>query len=824
MIVIAAVSSVGVVAGLANWAGFGRVQERVNRVVDLALPDLRDGLLLIDAIHRLRQHAVSFSDVAGEAERRDAHAVLEAEVAAIGSLAGRLAGGDAAALAARRDGLLRALDAEDRQVEEKLALARDFKRDYAALLAVDDAFDAQDFEDAGVAGASEARGERSRLVLVAEDLIGTLYRVAAHSDTDTTAIEQRIGVESRELLERLERLPASPAATVIANGVKTLLPLADGPDSLPNLCRRMETNRQALAAAVGDVSTRLDALSTEASRIADAARDEAEATSRMTQQALADARTGQTIIVPLGFLGTLVVMWIVLGRQVIERLTRLAATTHRLALGELDTPIRVEGGDEISEISESLLRFRQWAIEKREVEDELKATLEDMHLEKSRVEVQAEELVGLAEGLEVERATAVEARRLAQESEDQLRSVLDSVPDAIVIVDRVGLIQSFSPAARRLFGYPAMEAIGRPIEMLMPADTASRHPQYLERYFSAPAGTVVGNGMRQVAGRHANGEMIPLDIALNAAEIGGRPLLIASMRDARERLETEAALRTAKEQAETSLAELHEAQHSLIQAEKLASLGALVAGVAHEINTPISNCLTSASALANATADTVRALGDGGLRKSDLRRYFDEANELARLILSNMHRAAELVSSFKRLSVDQTSEARRPFFLAQCIDDVLFTLQQPLRQQGCAVEVVCPADLVVDGYPGALSQVLTNLVTNALLHAFPPGQPGRIAIRAAAAPADGIGLSFTDDGAGIPRDRLGRIFEPFFTTKRGAGGTGLGLHLVHNLVTTALAGRIAVESEVGRGTVFTITFPRSTPESRTREETDDEQG
>ena len=507
-----------------------------------------------------------------------------------------------------------------------------------------------------------------------------------------------------------------------------------------------------------------------------------------------------------------------------SRITRLTDTTHRLALGELETPIPVEGRDEIAEISESLLRFRQWAIEKREVEEELKAAIDDMQLEKRQVETQAEELVGLAEGLEHERAAAVEARRLAQESEDQLRSVLDSVPDAIVIADRAGVIQSFSPAACRLFGYQAAEAIGRPVTMLMPADTGGRHPQYLERYYSAPADAGVGGGMRQVTARNADGSAIALDVTLNAAVIGGRRLLVASMRDARERLETEAALRAAKEQAEASLAELHEVQHSLIQAEKLASLGTLVAGVAHEINTPIANCLTSASALANGTASTIRALGDGGMRKSELRRHFNEANELARLILSNMHRAADLVSSFKRLSVDQASEARRSFLLVECIDDVLFALQQKLRQQNCAVEVVCPVDLVIDGYPGALSQVLTNLVANALLHAFAPGQSGRIDIRAVLGPADGVSLSFSDNGAGIPRDRLGRIFEPFFTTRRGSGGTGLGLHLVHNLVTTVLAGRIAVGSEVGRGTVFTLTFPRSAPELRTREESVYEQG
>ena len=188
-----------------------------------------------------------------------------------------------------------------------------------------------------------------------------------------------------------------------------------------------------------------------------------------------------------------------------------------------------------------------------------------------------------------------------------------------------------------------------------------------------------------------------------------------------------------------------------------------------------------------------------------------------------MHRAADLVSSFKRLSVDQTSEVRRVFRLHQCIDDVLFTLQPPLRQKCCAVEVDCPDDLEIDGYPGALSQVLTNLVTNVLVHALRPEQPGRISILVVRSPADRVTLSFADNGVGIPKAQLGKIFEPFFTTKRGTGGTGLGLHLVHNLVATALAGRIRVESEDGCGTTFTIVFPRSLPETKTRPEARDDQ-
>jgi signal transduction histidine kinase len=271
-------------------------------------------------------------------------------------------------------------------------------------------------------------------------------------------------------------------------------------------------------------------------------------------------------------------------------------------------------------------------------------------------------------------------------------------------------------------------------------------------------------------------------------------------------------LETSHDELTRAFDDLKAAQGRLVQAEKLASLGGLVAGVAHEINTPISNGLTGASTLANETATIMETLRRGELRKTEVRTYLEAAEELARLILSNMQRAATLVNSFKRLAADQTGAQRRRFNLHQCIEDVLFSFKSQLRLTGHGVDLAAPNDLDIDGYPGALSQVVTNFMTNALVHAFPGDRHGHIIIRATPEPAGMVTMTFSDDGAGVPRDHLGRIFDPFFTTRRGDGGTGLGLHLVHNLVTVTLGGYIQVVSDEGRGTTFTVIFPRTMPE------------
>jgi len=266
-----------------------------------------------------------------------------------------------------------------------------------------------------------------------------------------------------------------------------------------------------------------------------------------------------------------------------------------------------------------------------------------------------------------------------------------------------------------------------------------------------------------------------------------------------------------REEAEQALQRLKEAQESLIQAEKLASLGALVAGVAHEINTPVGIALSSASHLADTTVDVRRLFEEGRIKKSDFQDYITTASEATALILSNCDRAAQLIHGFKQVAVDQTTSERRRFGLKSYMQEVLRSLTPKLRQGQVEVEVDCPDDLELDGYPGALSQVLTNFVMNSVIHGFEAHRGGKIVIQARKLDGDMIELRYRDNGAGMSPDIRNRIFDPFFTTKRGSGGNGLGMHIVFNIVTGSLKGQIAVESELGKGTCFTLLFPRIAP-------------
>ncbi|MBP2291638.1 PAS domain-containing sensor histidine kinase [Azospirillum rugosum] len=292
----------------------------------------------------------------------------------------------------------------------------------------------------------------------------------------------------------------------------------------------------------------------------------------------------------------------------------------------------------------------------------------------------------------------------------------------------------------------------------------------------------------------------------------GEPAVQSVVVDVTREVEAEAALRRSRDAAEQALRELKETQASLIQAEKMASLGQLVAGVAHEVNTPIGITITGASQLVVLIDELAQKHADGTIKRSDFQRFLADGREMARLILANGTRAADLVQSFKMVAVDQSSDERRRFELKSYVDELLRSLRPTYKDlKGLDIAVDSPEGLEFDSYPGALSQVLTNLIINALTHAFTPDRPGRIAITARALTPDIVELEVADDGIGIPTAIQPKIFDPFFTTRRGRGGSGLGLHIVYNLVTGTLRGTIAVTSIPGEGTRFTLRLPRVAP-------------
>jgi signal transduction histidine kinase len=277
------------------------------------------------------------------------------------------------------------------------------------------------------------------------------------------------------------------------------------------------------------------------------------------------------------------------------------------------------------------------------------------------------------------------------------------------------------------------------------------------------------------------------------------------------KVEAEEELRRSKERTEAAYTELRRTQDSLIEAEKLAALGALVAGVAHEVNNPVGISLTVASSLARRCDVLAEELARGELKRSRLTEFVQGNREAAMQLVSNLQRAGELIQSFKQVAVDRSHIERRVFDLKELTEQVIASLRPGLSKSRVALTFTCGPGLRMDSYPGPYGQVITNLVLNAVAHAFEPGQTGSIEIRAAAEDPDHVAISFADDGRGMASEVRRRAFEPFFTTRRGQGGTGLGLHIVHNIITGRLGGRISISSEPGRGTSFRVVIPRAAP-------------
>ena len=248
----------------------------------------------------------------------------------------------------------------------------------------------------------------------------------------------------------------------------------------------------------------------------------------------------------------------------------------------------------------------------------------------------------------------------------------------------------------------------------------------------------------------------------------------------------------------------------LVRAEKLASLGSMVAGIAHELNTPLGNGVMAVSSLRGAIA-TFRNQSEQGLRRSMLNQLLEAMTTGTDIAARNLARAAELVTSFKQVAADQASSQRRSFALHEVTNEIVLTLRPLIRRSEVSIEVQVPEDLWFDSYPGPLGQVLTNLLSNAVTHAFEGRSERRIRIEAEALASGRVGIRVADNGCGIAEDLLLRIFDPFVTTRMGRGGTGLGLHIAHNLVVQVLGGSISVASQPGEGCCFTIELPRKAP-------------
>lgn len=261
-----------------------------------------------------------------------------------------------------------------------------------------------------------------------------------------------------------------------------------------------------------------------------------------------------------------------------------------------------------------------------------------------------------------------------------------------------------------------------------------------------------------------------------------------------------------------ALEQLHTTQKKLIDAEKLSSLGGLVAGVAHEINTPLGLCITMHSYTVDNVKELQKKFDKGEIRKQDFAEFILNLNESLTILGKNLQRAAQLIKSFKQVSEDQVSEHIRKFTVLNYIHEILETLTPKFKNTQHRVQVNCPEDLWMQTYAGALSQVLTNLIMNSLIHAFEQLENGLITLDISEEKGN-ILIHYQDNGPGLDEEAKQKIFEPFYTTKRGAGGTGLGMSLVYNIVNQRLHGEIEIDKESKQGAAYYLTLPKITPES-----------
>lgn len=266
------------------------------------------------------------------------------------------------------------------------------------------------------------------------------------------------------------------------------------------------------------------------------------------------------------------------------------------------------------------------------------------------------------------------------------------------------------------------------------------------------------------------------------------------------------ALKDSNEELLSTLEKLHQFQGQLVESEKMASLGDMVAGVAHEVNTPIGLGVTASTLLSDKLDEIKECFEDKTLKSSQLKKFLNESQENISIIYRNLNRAADLISSFKKVAVDQSSEEDRQFMVSELINEVLLTLAPQLKNNSTTMIVDCPDNLLVTSKPGPINQILINLIVNSLIHAFDKSSEGIININVMVLSGQ-LHIQYKDNGKGVDESVKNKVFDPFITTKRGEGGSGLGLHLVYNLVTQALGGSIQFESATNHGVCFDIIFP-----------------
>ncbi len=405
-----------------------------------------------------------------------------------------------------------------------------------------------------------------------------------------------------------------------------------------------------------------------------------------------------------------------------------------------------------------------------------------------------------------------------RQSTQQSRALFQTVPDAVILLSEEGTIESMNPAAENMFRYVGHEVIGRNVDIFVPSALREKYAGTAADFLRDEVGRFIGN-MFEATARRRNDEDFPVEIAIAMIEAEGATTFAGVVRDISERKKQEELLRRlnsnlaeeVKERTrindslQQTLEELRTTQEHLIQSEKMASLGGMVAGVAHEINTPLGVGITASSVLATHTRQFLAKIDKGDVPESAYTQYAMIASESVKMLEANLQRAAELVKSFKQIAVDQTSRQKRRFCVKELIDETLMSLQPKLKRCRLKIETEYE-DFFVIGHAGSFTQIMTNFIMNSIFHAYEDGEEGTLRI-CSHLEGNSLVLIYSDDGKGMDEEQQKKIFEPFFTTKRGAGGTGLGMHIVYNLVHQEAGGAIQVRSAPGEGTEFTVRLP-----------------
>jgi PAS domain S-box-containing protein len=390
-----------------------------------------------------------------------------------------------------------------------------------------------------------------------------------------------------------------------------------------------------------------------------------------------------------------------------------------------------------------------------------------------------------------------------------LQMVIDTVPAVINVKDHDLRYVLMNRYMAGIFGIEPHEALGHTTAELMARYGAAKTDENDKRVLSGRREL----GFYEEEYKDAAGNMRQwLVNKLPILDINGEIENIVTVAlDIGERKRSEHEMRKARDAAEGALRNLRETQNSLIEAEKLAALGRLVAGVAHEVNNPVGISLTVASALERKAATFATQVERGELRRSSLNEFLATTSDASSQLVANLNRAAELIQSFKQVAADRNYSDQRSFDLGDLTEQVVMSLRPGLRKHNLTLNVDCQPNLIMNSYPGPYGQVLTNLFLNAVAHAFPDGKPGVVDIQVRASGRDNVEVIFSDNGCGMSLDVRRRAFDPFFTTRRDQGGTGLGLHIVYSIVTTRLGGRLDLDSEPGGGTRIQMILPRVAP-------------